>query len=276
MATNLDRSDMSDLERELELEMDEGELGDEGEFESDSDTEFEDADRETDDAEFEQDEEFEAGGDGDFASQLAELASREFESESELDGALSRVLGELEREYFFGRIKRFAKKVAKSKLGRAGFGALKGFLKRKFKNLPGLSMLGGLQAFTKLARGDLRGALANLAKAAMPSVLAAIPGGAVALPALQALGFRESADPDANHEAWENFVSAAREAYDHLAQNLNEHADQPLEASRLATAAFQQGVRRMSRGRLGAATGARRRVRTIVLRPGERLRVISS
>lgn len=297
MRSHASTYDMSELEAEFELELDDHESGQDfegGDFELEADNQehefegdFENGDFESGDFEYEADNEFE-GFAGSFAEQLSELSSREFESESELDGALSRVLGEMEQEFFFGGL---AKKIARSKLGRMGLSRLKGFIKNKFPMIPGLGALGGLGALTKLARGDLRGALGGLAKAAMPMVAAAIPGGAIALPALKALGLGETADPDRSNEAWENFVEGAREAYDHLASNLHEHIDQPLEASRAATAAYQAGLKGMAAGRaaLGLATrnggslaralpagsASRRRIRTIRLRRGQRIRIIA-
>lgn len=287
MRNHADTYDMSELEAEFEMELDDSEgsqdfEGGDFEFEAD-DQELEfDGEAESGDFEFEADGEFEGFG-GSFAEQLSELSSREFESESELDGSLSRVLGEIEQEFFFGGL---AKRIARSKLGRMGISRLKRLLKNKFPQIPGLGALGGLGALTKLARGDLRGALGSLAKAAMPMVAAAIPGGAIALPALQSLGLGETSDPDRSHEAWDNFVEGAREAYDHLAANLHEQIDQPLEASRAATAAYQAGLKSMAAG--GAALGAaarpgraraggapRRRIRTIRLRRGQRIRIIA-
>ena len=49
---------------------------------------------------------------------------------------------------------------------------------------------------------------------------------------------------DGNREAYDRFAAVAREAYETLAQNLNENADQPLEASRLATNAFQKALKK--------------------------------
>ena len=270
------RYDMSDLEREIELEMDD-ELASDTELEGlDDEFETDDAEFEADDAEFEADDsEFEVDdGVGTFAQRLSELAQREYESEAELDGALSQVLGEMEGELFFGMGK-LVRRIKKSPLGRAMGGRLGKFLKRRLGNIPGLNALGGLKGLTQLARGNLRGALGNLAKAALPAVMSAFPGGAVALPALKALGFEANVEPEENREAWENFVEVAREAYVQLAENLTEQIDQPMEASRVAAAAFQQGLKAVQGG--GGQLGARRpagQVRTIHLRRGDRLRII--
>ncbi len=261
---------MSDLEREIELEMDD-ELADDSELEGMEDAlELDDEEFGADDAEFEVDD-----GVSTFARRLSELAQREYESEAELDGALSQVLGELEGELFFGMGK-LVNRIKKSPLGRAVGGKLGSFLKRRLGNIPGLNALGGLKGLTQLARGNLRGALGNLAKAALPSVMAAFPGGAVALPALKALGFEASVEPEENQEAWENFVEVAREAYVHLAENLTEQIDQPAEASRVAAAAFQQGLKAVqgAGGQLGAGRRPTGQVRTIRLRRGDRLKII--
>ena len=76
-------------------------------------------------------------------------------------------------------------------------------------------------------------------------------------------------------EAWDNFVEVSREAYQNLAQNLHENADNPLEASRLANNAFQTAVKKVqsrvqaTRSPRGAGAGRRRRV--IYLGPDEEL-----
>jgi hypothetical protein len=120
--------DLSELEREFELEM-EGASDDlEMEFEgssNDFEYEFEQDDELTDDLEvsFEQDDqEFEFEGDfGDsrsheFVERFMEIGTRQFESSYEVDEAMGEVLDDIEREYFFGAIKRGLKKLSKNKL----------------------------------------------------------------------------------------------------------------------------------------------------------------
>lgn len=277
MNTSSRQYDMSDLERELELEMDD-ELGEDSELDgleggyatSMAALGSEELEFGPDDAEFEVED-----GVSTFAQRLSELAQRNYESEAELDGALSQVLGELEGELFFGMGK-LVDRIRKSPLGRAAGGQLGRFLKRRLGNIPGLGAVGGLRGLTQLARGNLRGALGTLAKAALPGVLAAVPGGAVALPALKALGFEANEEPADNTEAWEHFVEVAREAYVNLAENLTEHIDQPLEASRVATAAFQHGLKvgQGAGGRSGAILRPVGRTQTIRLRRGDRLKII--
>ena len=226
MARDLDNGDMSELERELELEME----GDEGsaEFEEELDEEWE---AEGSDEEFE---DVEGESTGDYAERFYELAQTGFESETEVDERLNEVFREMERDFFWGKIKSGFKRLKNKGLGKL----LQKGLKFAAGKLPHLKVL---QAVTDLSKGNLSGLLKSAAKAA----LAASPAGAVALPALNALGFEATEEPERNREAWDNYVELAREAYDHLAENLTENADNPLEASRLATNAFQTAVRRV-------------------------------
>src|ERR1700741_1790070 len=110
----------------------------------------------------------------------------------------------------------------------------------------GLSVASGqltaLKAAMRLAKGNLQGALLNLGKQAIGT---AIPGGTGALGALSALG--GGGDPGAppdEREVWQNYTQLARDAFEHLGDNITEVADQPIEASRLAANAFQHAVQR--------------------------------
>jgi hypothetical protein len=255
---------MSDMEREFELDMDEGEVtsaGDElpGELESlagfeldEPEQEFEVLDEPQQELEVSLD-----GGGGDFAERFYELSTRQYESGPEIDQEIDARLDELEREYFF--------KGLGARLKRAGKGLLQKGLKYAAGQFPALQ---ALQGITQLTRGNLKGLLASLAKTGLA---AAVPGGAAALPALKALGFETTEDPQTNREAWNNYVEVAREAFDHLAQNLHERADDPLEASRLATTAFHHGLKRVrARGNRRPAGSAR----VIRLRPGQRIVIV--
>lgn len=130
---------MSDLEREFELDM-ESEPPEEEAFETDLDEELEaDLDEEYGEEEGPEDleQEFEVLAEAleqdedprerEFAERFYELGQREFKSELEVDRALTGVLNEMEREYFFGRLVKGVKRLGKSKLvsalvrkGRAG------------------------------------------------------------------------------------------------------------------------------------------------------------
>lgn len=279
MPRDFDPYAMSELEREFEFEMDEpGERGP-GALEADFEALFE-ADEpaqeyayEFEGAPDEGDEEFEALDDSvsEYAERFFELSQREFESESEVDSAINGLLTEMEPEYFFGTIKKaFSKargairQVSRSPIGgliRKGIAAAGG-------QIPAFAALKGI---TSLARGDLRGLLAQLAKSGLG---AALPGAGVVLPtAMKAMGFEAGVDPEENREAWNTYVQVSREAYEHLANNLTERADDPLEASRLASAAFQQALRSTARPqeRQPRSVGPRGGRRVVYVRPGDEL-----
>ncbi len=260
---------MSDLEREFELEMegDGPEIRQVEASESDSDAEsqsdWEETTQSNEGADEEVDEEWEkesvevAG----YADRFFELTQREFESESELDDEVRGLVNEMERDYFWGKWKNRLKRIGGGLL-RKGVGQLAG-------RIPGFK---GLQAITQLARGDLKGALGSLAKSGLASL---VPGGAVALPALKALGFEATEDSDRHREAWDNYVDVAREAFDYLGRHMSERAADPLEASRLASAAYQTAVRKVQTmgrsGQEGEVRNSRKRTMTIRLRRGERI-----
>jgi hypothetical protein len=256
-------NDMSDLEQEFELEME----GDEGESPKDeelgSDWETEQASDEEADEETDQESESEPTETGGYADRFYELSQRAFESESELDDEVRDIVNDMERNYFWGNWKKRLKKIGGS-LIKKGLGHLAG----KFP------VFKGLQAVTQLARGNVKGALGSLAKAGLTAALSASPAGAVALPALKALGFEATADSEPNREAWDNYVEVAREAFNHLGQNISEAAVDPVEASRLASNAFQTAVRNVQARVRSNGTGVRdhrKRSMTIQVRRGERI-----
>jgi hypothetical protein len=251
----------SELESEFELEMDDSHeleedrelVEDRGlneEFETFSDEEFE-----------ESQEELESPEDRSsyYADRFYEISEREFESESELDQEINGLLNEMEREYFWGALK---------KLGKSAF---KGLIKKGMSFAKGLPAFKALKGITQLARGDLKGMLGSFAKAALPTVLSAIPGGSVAMPALNALGFEAEQDEDANREAWRNFAEVSRESYEYLANNLGPSITDPIEANRLAAKAMQIGLSKVKTGY--GRTGATRVLR-VKVRAGERIKII--
>jgi hypothetical protein len=245
---------MSELEREFELDMDEGQ-GQAGENEYSEDSEVE-GEIPSDDSEFEvefEGPEEESGSPLDVSSyseRFYEISQLEFESEFEYEVEIRRVLDDMEREYFWGKLKN---------LGRKAF--------KYAKKLPTFKALKGI---TQLARGDLKGMLGSLAKAGLPMALSAIPGGAAALPALKALGFETSQDEDANRQAWNNFVDLSKESFEFLASNIDQRATDPLVASRLASNALQAGMKRVQVRR----SPVRGKTFRVGVRKGERIRII--
>lgn len=254
--------ELSELEREFELELEEtGDASNDSElgFESDLDGELEE-DEEIGDEEIA---DLEANG---FAARLGELSLAQ-EAGEDIDERVREVVEDMEREYFFkGLVKRLSK-------------AGKGLVKRGLKMAKGLPAFQAISGLTQLARGNLKGMLANLAKTGLQAAAGAIPGGAIALPALQSMGIvpGEASDPD-----WARFTEVAERAYDHLARNLNEQTPNPAVAAQQASAALSAGLSRgigahrwgsVNRGGAGGmapGAGARRTVR-VTLGPGERL-----
>jgi hypothetical protein len=299
MARNRDLMDFSQLEREFELEMEDAdsftqEFGD-TEFENmESDEEFEEDETDDEafelDEEFEQDEEFESGDDesGDVAGQdreyverFMEIAAREFESESEVDQAMNEVLDDMSREYLFGGLMRGIKKLGKNKI-------LRSLAKKGFKFAAG-KFFPGVEAAMQLAKGNVKGALLNIGKQALGTV---VPGGTATLDAVKSLGLAAGEYPDRDEQAWENYVTLAREAYEYLADNVTENADKPGEAARLANNAIRHAVgraqsraamMRRSRGRglrrhrrygQTGLHGAQARVIRLKVAPGQRIKLI--
>lgn len=278
-------ADFSELEREFELEM-EGSSDDfEMEFEGapedqeyDPDLEFEQDEEQADDLEvsFEQDDsEFEFEGDygdsrsGEFVERFLEISGRQFESSYEVDEAMGEVLDDIEREYFFGAIKRGLKKLSKNKLLRS--------LARKGLTMGVNRFFPGLKGALQLARGNVKGALLNFGKQALGSV---VPGGGAMVDAVSSLGLQSGGGANQERETWENYVNLSREAYEHLAENLTPRADQPAEAMRLANNAVQHAIAsaqaRTGTGRRPGAPPRRRRGRVLRLRvsPGERIKLM--
>lgn len=297
--------DMSELEQEFELEMDDLEMddsyetADDFEFETDDDSEFETDDFEFEDVEdsefgdeeseseyefeseyeseyedeYESDlaEEFEMlGADkADYAERFFELSQREFESESEIDEAVNEILDDMQREYFsFGGLIKKAKGIGNVvKKGVA-------LAKKAGINLPSLD---ALKSMLGPAADLLKGNLGSLIKPALKAALSAHPAGMAALPALKAIGFESSEDMGENREAWDNYVDVARESFEYLVSNAAPNVNQPIVASRLAANAFQAGLKKFGKRHhrrilpKGKQTRdhRKRNVRRILIAPGE-------
>jgi hypothetical protein len=257
---NSEQEESREAERSKEFESNGGQMGSresEERFETESDSEL--------DREFEQlaelDKEKGSEGESDrpsyYAERFYELSDREFESESELNTEIDRLLDEMEREYFFGKLKKFGKRFAKKAFAMA-------------KNLPAFQ---AVRAASQLARGNLKGMLGSLAKSALPMALSAFPGGAAALPILKAMGF-EAGDPDSTRNGWRNFVETSQEAYEYLASNITEKAVDPVVASQQASLALKYGLGKVQSRRKGSALGTGKRTYRIRVKKGQRIRVI--
>ena len=181
----------------------------------------------------------------DYARRFYELAQREFESERELESAIGQVIDDMEREYFWRGLVQ--------KVSGAGLNLLKNAVRRASHH-PAFQAVKGI---TQLARGNLKGMLGNLAKAAIGAAGSAFPGAGLVLPAL---GLQLPGGGMPSLDTLRNLVSVSREAFDHLAHELDERSDQPVEAARVAAAAFQKAVSDVpSSGPRPVSGGPRRR-----------------
>lgn len=228
MPRNLEDTDMSELEREFELELedepsgeagpepssyelDDQEAGSEEFFEAEPLQEFEGL----------EDAEYEEGSSG-YGERFFELAQREYESDDDREAAANEVLREMEQDFFLSKLVRGGSK----------------FLTKAVKAAAGTHPAFGL---LKLAANQLSGPLRGKLGALASTALSMYPGGAALVPVLKSLGFGEGGDgSQANKEAWDNFASFAREAYENLADNVGERElKDPAAAMQRASQALQ-------------------------------------
>ncbi|MCD9188876.1 MAG: hypothetical protein LUM44_20830 [Pyrinomonadaceae bacterium] len=287
MYRNAKESQLSEMEAEFELEMD-----DEFEFENtgateeselesyETDENYESDDYEIDDLEIEEyaeepqnEYEWLETDNSDYGERFFELSQREFESESEIDEAVDNLLTEMEQEFFLGGVLKKAKGLAQ-KIAKKGVD----LAKKAGINLPSIE---ALKSMLGPVSGLLKGNLGALIKPALKAALSAHPAGAALMPVLKGFGFESGMDSDANRDAFNRYAEVAREAFENLAQDINENVDNPLEASRLATNAFQKAVKKHHRAHHGRHHGRRqvgglhkKKVRRIYAQPGEVIVVI--
>jgi hypothetical protein len=262
-------ADISDLESQYELDSNE-----DSEFESGEDAELDD--------EYETDEEFELGDEPEgeldqsqtYGERFHELAMREYETDEELEVGLRDILGEMEQQYFIGGL-------VKKGLG--------GLVKRAKKAAGGLARRAASVAASHLRKlpvaGILKGASSllgkNLTDQLMRLAASAVPGGAIGLPALQALGIipgGNAGDASADSETWEQFAEFAQEVYETAADQVNPATLNPVTALGAAGQVIGNVVHRRTGVGRGGFRGAGRGVgsarRVIRVRPGESVLVV--
>ncbi|BBO18827.1 conserved hypothetical protein [Candidatus Brocadia pituitae] len=277
---------------------------DDSEFEmADEDNEWELEDVEEDDElsyeyEYEEDEEpddeFEFGFENElnaveddgvtenFARRLYELSTRSYEGEYELDEELDRALDAVEDEFMVKRLHRKKKRGKRKGLFKKILGAGAKIVGKIANKTPIGSLI---KAGTSLVRGNIKGALGNLAKAAVGTVLP--PGvGTVATAAMDALGGGEEGG-EAGEEgevrrgsrrkrAIRRVARIARDTYREVADTLPEDFDHPLVANEVARKAVQKAMIKNGVRPPGKAEGIPRQKRVIKLRPGEKIVIIRS
>ena len=216
--SSLAETDMSDIEKEFEIEMEEPE---ERFFEEDPDRLFEML-HEEDEPEY-----------GNYAQRFYELSIKGFANESEIEGPLSNILGEMERDFFFKSLKKKMKKSFK-------------FAKKMLKN--------------KLVR--------SLITTGMNAVA---PGsGTAANATASAMGFELNGEPEENREAWNNFVYFAQEAYDYIGDKIDSGAERLLEDDQQINNAIKYGLNKVL-ARTSSSDSEDENVKVVYLKKGERL-----
>ncbi|MDX2248685.1 MAG: hypothetical protein SF052_18005 [Bacteroidia bacterium] len=246
---------MSQLEREFELEMEnhnhtpsdeemEAELesmldGDESEYEYEEDSPESEYEYEEDpENEYEYGENYSSGS---YGERLYELSQREFESEYEFESELDQIVDDMHREFFFGKL---FKKLKNSKFAK---GLIKKGLKfaRPFASfIPGGSLaLDGLNAATDLLGENVKSRAKSLGRRA----LKAIRKEAKALTKdVQAMGVKPENTEEANQAAAQNVTDTIQTAMEFAADNIHYEIDDPVEAERLASRAFEVALQQTS------------------------------
>jgi hypothetical protein len=260
---------LSDLEDELELEFEDVSGGQADEFEIDEeldDQELE-SDFESGEDEFESqsdDYEFEVDSGTSYASRLQELSEQEFESEFELDARLGEIFDDMQTEYFLGGLKKLARRGL-----RAGARALISRVKKAAAGLPIGQALKGI-----LASRSLTDLLKNVAKSGLSVAMRSHPG----LAALSSIGgslLKQGEFRAGDRQRFEDVVALSREAFGHLARNLNEQSNSPIGGAQQAIESLRAAASRVQAGRGGAASPrGRKGARVIRLRPGQKLLII--
>ncbi len=266
--------DYKDEYDELEYELDDDEFAYEYEYEGDDEP----------DEEFEFEQELNAleddGVTENFARRLYELSTRSYESEYELDEELDRALDAVEDEFMVKRLHR-KKKRGKRK------GLFKKILSTGAKivgKIASKTPIGSLiKAGTSLVRGNVKGALGNLAKAAVGAVLP--PGvGTVATAAMDALGGGEEGGEGGEggeegeirrggrrKRAIRRVARIARDTYREVADTLPENFDHPLVANEVARKAVRKAMIKNGVKPPAKADGIPQHKRVIKLRHGEKI-----
>jgi hypothetical protein len=140
-----------------------------------------------------------------------------------------------------------------------------------------------IKAGTSLVRGNVKGALGNLAKAAVGAVLP--PGvGTVATASMDALGGGEEGGEGGEEgeirrggrksRAIRKVARIARDAYREVADTLPNNFDHPLVANEVARKAVQKAMIKNGVRPPGKADGIPQHKRIIKLRPGEKVVII--
>lgn len=244
----------TDTSNEFELVNDESSIDGEWEtdqgFESAHEAEF---DNEADylsefetDSSYEFDNEFDNTPEGRYEARLYEIFTNSYENEFEFENDFNQVMHEVERDFFWSKLKKWGKKLAP--LAKTALNLVPG----------GANLSTVLKQITK----DPRGLLKTLAMKFGPQALnAVVPGAGVALGAV--LGNKEMEMDDAARQAARDTVALAKEAYSNFADEISRiNFSRSLPQARVqmnqaAKNAFRKAQRTV---RLGSTTSRYKRV----------------
>ena len=180
------------------------------EFESDS--EFEENEYEDNAYEFDNGNSRER----EFENRLYRALTTNHYNEFEADQAINRVFYEFEQDFFFKKLKKYGKNFLKTKGGQ--------LLKKVAKNSPWGIAVEGL---TKVARGDIKGALKGvLNNDLIKQAVSFVPGGAAISKGMDiANNMMQNEAPAVSKAKSEKTVQLAKASYSHLAKNLANMSD---------------------------------------------------
>jgi hypothetical protein len=210
---------LSEFEKEFEAEIEntqspgeqDPEMEFENEFEEEGESEFELEQDSENEMETDSENEMELEIESSYETRLYEIFNNSYESELEFENNLNEVLHEMEKDFFFGSLKKWVKKK----------GGIKGLLAKYAKKLP---ISGAVNAISSAARGDFRGALKNIASnGLLKTGLSFIPGGGMAVKGLDFVNKFTNPDSETSNVSMENVqqaVAVGKTAYDELAKNL--------------------------------------------------------
>ena len=222
---------LSEFEQEFELETTMLDNEDNYELENDQESEYNDEFELDSESDSELDSEFEFQEENSYESRLYEILNNNYENELEFENNFNEVLHEMEKDYFFGALKRWVKKK----------GGITGLLARYAKKLP---IVSAANALSSVARGDFRGALKDIASnSLLKTGLSFVPGGSAAVKGLDMANkfLGDSEAPAVPMSKINQMVAVGKSAYDNLARHVV-NAQTPQDVKDMGKKAWQQAV----------------------------------
>ena len=252
---------LSEFEQEFELDDEMTENSDEFEnFESAED----EAEFETNDegdylseweGEYEAENEFENTPEGGYEARLFEIFSNNYENEFEFENDFNEVMYEIERDFFWKKIKKWGKKLAP--LAKSALSVIPG----------GGNLMSAIKQITKDPRGLLKTLAMKFGPAALNSI---IPGSGAVLGAV--MGNNEMDDTSAARQAARDTVALARDAYSNFADEIG-RTDLRKSLPQATTQMNDLARKAFKRAHQTVRNGSRRKQFTIVNRKTENVTI---